>query len=253
LRIFAISDLHLEYPENAQWLFGLPQFDYQKDILILGGDLSAKIELLEKAFKFLKNCFQEVFFVPGNHDLWVEKPFNGHSFDKFQRIMRRADDLGIRTKPWHLASLSIVPLFGWYDYSFGEPSTELRNVWMDYVACQWPPDFDEQKITGAFMDLNEENLKDHGSFVISFSHFLPRIDLMPAYIPTHEQNLYPVLGTILLNEQVKRLGSRIHIYGHSHVNRHIMMDNVVYINNAFGYPREERITTKDLICIQEFP
>jgi predicted phosphodiesterase len=252
LRIFAVSDLHLEYPENAQWLFGLSRLDFQKDLLILAGDLSAKIELLERALNFLKNCFQEVFFVPGNHELWVQDRPNGLSLDKFQQILRKADELGIRTRPRHLGPVAIVPLFAWYDYSFGEPSAELQDIWMDYVACKWPPDFTPQKITRTFLDLNEENLKNPGSFVISFSHFLPRIDLMPAYIPAHKQNLYPVLGTSLLNEQIKRLGSQIHVYGHSHVNRHIVKDGIAYINNAFGYPHEERIAGKDLTCIHEF-
>ncbi|RPI74025.1 MAG: metallophosphoesterase [Desulfobacteraceae bacterium] len=251
MRIFALSDVHLEYRENAEWLFGLSRFDFQKDLLILAGDVSAKSELLEKALSFLKNCFQEVFFVPGNHDLWVRNRSNGNSLDKFQQILRLAEELGIHTRPWHLDAVSIMPLFAWYDYSFGEPSAELRHIWMDYAACQWPPDFNQRIITRTFLDLNEKHLADPGSFMISFSHFLPRIDLMPPYIPAHKQNLYPVLGTDLLNEQIKRLGSRIHVYGHSHVNRHVIMDRIAYINNAFGYPHEGRIAAKKLLCIHE--
>jgi len=41
----------------------------------------------------------------------------------------------------------------------------------------------------------------------------------------------------------------IRVYGHSHVNRRVPIEGVCYINNAFGYPGETRITAKQLLCI----
>jgi predicted phosphodiesterase len=52
-----------------------------------------------------------------------------------------------------------------------------------------------------------------------------------------------------LDTQLRQLGSTLHIYGHSHVNRRIDIDGITYINNAFGYPQETRITAKQLLCI----
>ena len=85
--------------------------------------------------------------------------------------------------------------------------------------------------------------------VISFSHFLPRIDLMPSYIPKKHRILYPVLGSTIIEDQVRQLAPTIHVYGHSHVNRDIEIDGIQYINNAFGYPKETRIAAKELLCI----
>ena len=82
-----------------------------------------------------------------------------------------------------------------------------------------------------------------------FLTFLPRIDVMPDYIPKVHQQLYPVLGTIELEHQIRKLGSDIHVYGHSHVNRDVVIDDVRYINNAYGNPGEERIAAKVLKCI----
>ena len=87
--------------------------------------------------------------------------------------------------------------------------------------------------------------------VISFSHFLPRIDLMPDYIPQIHQKLYPVLGCKSLDVQIRQLGSSIHVYGHSHFNRHVDLEGVTYINNAYGNPGEERIAAKSLKCVYE--
>lgn len=156
-------------------------------------------------------------------------------------------------EPLYLSSLSIIPLYGWYDYSFGQPSQEILDNWTDYLACKWPNNYDEKSINQYSISMNEPFVTTCSAkaFIISFSHFLPRIDVMPAYIPLDKRYLYPVLGTILLEKQIRKLDSNIHVYGHSHVNNQVMKDNTVYINNAFGYPYETRITQKRLKCIFE--
>jgi hypothetical protein len=55
-----------------------------------------------------------------------------------------------------------------------------------------------------------------------------------------------VLGTTRLCEQVQRLGSMIHVYGHSHVNRDVMLGRTRYVNNALGYPEEHAFTSRQL-------
>ena len=41
----------------------------------------------------------------------------------------------------------------------------------------------------------------------------------------------------------------MHIYGHSHVNRCVTIEGVTYVNNAFAYPHELRIASKQLLCV----
>ena len=50
---------------------------------------------------------------------------------------------------------------------------------------------------------------------------------------------------------MRGLHPRIHVYGHSHVNRHVTIDGISYINNAFGYPSESWIKSKGLMCVHE--
>jgi Icc-related predicted phosphoesterase len=106
-----------------------------------------------------------------------------------------------------------------------------------------------REIASWFTALNLPLTRPPDNTVISFSHFLPRIDVMPHYIPERHRIVYPVLGSDALEQQVRLLRSNIHVYGHSHVNRHIEIDGVTYINNAFGYPSETRIAAKRLLCI----
>ncbi len=254
LRIYAISDIHIDFAENLRWLNNLSFFDYLNDVLILAGDVTHIISLFEKTIRDLRKRFFEVLFIPGNHDLWVRhsNAMIRDSFEKLELIKTIASDCGIKMEPVHLSSVSIIPLFAWYDFSFAKPDPEISKLWIDYIACKWPERCNEESLTQYFIAQNKFNTElNPNQFVISFSHFLPRIDIMPIYIPAEKRSLYPMLGTVLLEKQIRHLGSNIHVYGHSHINNSVAKDNTLYINNAFGYPYETLITAKKLKCIFE--
>jgi Icc-related predicted phosphoesterase len=139
----------------------------------------------------------------------------------------------------------------WYDFSFAVPCKKLLESWADFRACSWPQPFQPRDVNEYFLKKNVHHLNITNQTVISFSHFLPRIDLMPSYIPQVYHYLYPVLGSVLLEKQIRVLTPHIHVYGHSHVNRSVTLQGVQYINNAFGYPSEDRIARKRLLCVCE--
>jgi len=251
LRIYALSDLHIDYDENRRWLANLSLEDYRDDVLILAGDISDITRYLTLSFRELKKRFRMVLFVPGNHDLWTYRNKVQNSLIYFDLIKKIARENGILTEPASIGKISIIPLYGWYDYSFGFPGDELSSIWRDYFACSWPENFNEQTITRHFVAMNERYLTIRNDYVISFSHFMPRIDIMPSIIPQNKRILYPVLGTVLLEEQIRRLRPSIHIYGHTHVNMKVQREGIVYINNAFGYPEETRIAKKELSIVFE--
>jgi predicted phosphodiesterase len=251
MRVFALSDVHADYEANARWLAELSTEDYRDDVLVLAGDVSDSLETLEETLRVLTRRFDTVAYVPGNHDLWVRRGSARTSMDKFDAVHAIAADCGVATAPVHRETLSIVPLLGWYDYSFGEPSEELAARWADFRACRWPDSLDAAAVTSWFLARNESALDTENETIISFSHFLPRIDVMPAYIPAERRMLYPVLGSTRIEEQVRRLQPDIHVYGHSHVNRRVRLEGIDYVNNALGYPQETRIAARELVCIHE--
>lgn len=251
MKVFAVSDVHVDYRLSKEWLLGLSASDYRKDILILAGDLTDNLQLLEQCFRSLSTKFSKVLFVPGNHELWVVRDKIKTSFQKFDRILEISADCGVSTDIYQQGRFSIVPLFGWYDFSFGKPCAQLKSTWSDFRACNWPDGYGEPEVTDHFISMNTDKLNLTNQVLISFSHFLPRIDLMPAYIHSSQRYLYPVLGSTLLAGQINTLKPDIHVYGHSHVNRRVEIEGVHYINNAFGYPAETRITRKELLCIYE--
>src|SRR5574342_1314032 len=110
MRVFVISDLHIDYQENRQWLSKLSSVDYLEDILILAGDVTDEQKLLEQCFHELSTKFLKVLFVPGNHELWVLRDRSSTSIEKYRQICKVAIEHGISIQPFHIDSLSIVPL-----------------------------------------------------------------------------------------------------------------------------------------------
>ena len=253
MRIFALSDVHVDYDANAKWVASLSNDDYRDDVLILAGDVTDTRRLLEWCLGAFVRRFKRVLFVPGNHELWVLREVRGKdSLQKAAEVRLAVESSGASMEVFRAPGLAIVPLLSWYDYSFGDASDELRAMWMDYRACRWPRGYTDREVAAHFDALNDEHVAPHAEDkVITYSHFLPRIDLMPGAVPRAGRVLYPILGSTRIETRLRRLGASLHVYGHSHVNRRVTIDGVTYINNAFGYPSESWITSKHLMCIQE--
>jgi predicted phosphodiesterase len=253
MRIFTVSDIHIDFAENDRWISHLSSNDYVDDTLILAGDISDSETRIARCFEHLARRFKFVFYVPGNHDIWIKSQTQSDSIDKFFQLLDLAQQSGIQTEPKRLNGTTIIPLFSWYDLSFGVMSDALQSKWMDFNHCKWPASLNTPAAQNSFF-LGKNNLEQQPStqHVITFSHFVPRIDVMPDFIPHQFRDIYPVLGSPLLDQQIRSLNSKIHIYGHSHVNRMLSIEGVKYINNAFGYPSETRITSKTLMEITPF-
>lgn len=256
-RVFALSDIHVDYDVNRQWVRALSSLDYRDDILILAGDVTHKLPELASALSALVVRFAKVLFVPGNHELWVlGEPPERTSLDKFADVAGVVAQSGASMQAYRHGDVLIAPLLGWYDYSFGQPGADLYGMWTDYHACRWPAGYQPEDVAAHFTRLNGEIAVGGPSKIIpckiiTFSHFLPRIDLVPSYVSSRHRLLDPVLGSTRLERQLRQLGSSIHVYGHSHINRRVSFDGVTYVNNALGYPGEERIAKRQLLCIDE--
>ncbi|MBT8146670.1 MAG: metallophosphoesterase, partial [Gammaproteobacteria bacterium] len=214
MRVHALSDIHVDYPDNLGWLRSLSNADYQEDILILAGDVSDDMDLLAESLESLLGKFRKLCFIPGNHELWVRGSGYDCSLTKFAAVQEMCQTLGVIVECHREDELSLVPLHSWYDYSFAEPDRHLRRAWRDYRACVWPEHLDgSAAINRHFLELNQAVLAETNKTLISYSHFLPRIDLMPERIPIHKRNVYPVLGSAALGRQVEQLQPHIHVYG----------------------------------------
>lgn len=252
MRVFTVSDIHVDYAENLHWVLSLSEQDYRQDYLILAGDVSDDLDLLAQVFESLSAKFKRVLFVPGNHELWIRKEDFNTSLDKLSAIESLCSQYGICTTVLKQGELSFVPLLSWYDYSFGQPLPRLSRLWRDLKVCKWPAKLhDPAAVSEYFLDRNEAVLDTNNKVLISYSHFVPGVAVMPQGIPQSKRWIYPVLGSERLGAQVRQLNPNIHVYGHSHVNQSVEINGIRYVNNAFAYPSEVRIAQKKLRCIYD--
>ena len=263
MRIYATSDLHVDFRENMKWVEGLSFLDYSDGTLLVAGDLSDNSEDLKRALSILRGKFQNVFFVPGNHDLWIARDGSLDSLSKFLRTLKICRELDIDTEPRLLSdgltasSLWIVPLFSWYVkpeegmdslYVAKKGEDPSLRMWGDNHFVIWPDSIDSP--SDYFLAINEKRFDELGhSPIISFSHFLPREELifatneerakMPMVPDAHPSfNFSRVAGSWGLDQQIRNLGASIHVYGHQHRNRRRTIDGVLYISHCFGYQWE---------------
>ncbi len=170
MRVFALSDIHVDYDVNAQWIRNLSRADYQDDVLILAGDVTHKLPELAACLDSLVARFEKVLFVPGNHDIWVLGEDRAKtSLQKFAEVAATVAASGASMQPFATGDVLIMPLLGWYDYSFGEPSEDLQQIWMDYSACRWPADFGAAEVATYFASLNPQLAPRDAVKVITFS------------------------------------------------------------------------------------
>ncbi|KAL7116889.1 hypothetical protein ACP275_03G034600 [Erythranthe tilingii] len=129
-KVFVVSDLHTDYPENMSWVKSLPRRTDDNDVLVVAGDVAETCANFVQTMSFLKDKFHHVFFVPGNHDLWLRREETPYldSVDKLEKLLDECRKIGVITKPTIVGGLGIIPLYSWYHESFDAEKdiTEFR-------------------------------------------------------------------------------------------------------------------------------
>jgi predicted phosphodiesterase len=238
MRVFAISDLHTDFKENWAYIHLISREAFQRDALIVAGDIADNLEIIEGTLKLLRTRFGQVCYLPGNHELWTRDP-SGDAVKKLDQVRRLCSRLDIHTQPLKADGCWIIPLFSWYDMdSISAAIAEHPELegWADFYLCRWP-----QSVGGAaaafFLQMNEPHIKAYDLPVITFSHFVPRQDLLPDPAFLKFKGLYKVAICHGLDKQVRRLGARTHIFGHTHIFCDREIDGVRYVQNPLRYPR----------------
>lgn len=233
MRIYAISDLHTDFRENRAALERARLAGHRDDVLIVAGDVADNEAVLRDTLEWLAGRFAEVFFVPGNHELWVRGE-QRDSMEKFRSVLRVCDQAGVRTEPARVGGAWVVPLFSWYDPGFdvrGEGVEEELEAWSDRYFCKWPSEIG--RVDEAFLRMNEPRVHAYDAPVITFSHFVPRPELVPPVRSLSFKGLALVAGSAGIEAQIRRIQPRVHVFGHTHIPSDKVIDGVRYVQNYF--------------------
>ncbi|HKP74217.1 MAG TPA: metallophosphoesterase [Longimicrobiaceae bacterium] len=230
MRIWAVSDLHADFRENRRLLERIPAGEHRGDALIVAGDVADSIPLVTDVLGGLRERFAEVFFVPGNHELWVRRDPRD-SVEKFHAVLDACAGIGVRTEPARVGGAWVVPLFSWYDAAFdvrGEGDPDSLEAWSDRYFCRWP---EGPSPAARFLALNHPHLRAYDAPVVSFSHFVPRTELLPPVRWLRFKGLPLVAGSEEIDAQARQIGAAVHVYGHTHIPGDRVIGGIRYVQN----------------------
>lgn len=254
--LFAISDIHVERPENRRAV-ELLKPETEGDWLIVGGDVGDSIEGVEWALGLLSERFARVIWVPGNHELLAQRndPPELRGERRYQRLVELCRQLGVVTPEdpypvWDGAGgpATIAPLFLLYDYSFGRnvaPTKEaaLRKAHAAGVVCvdeflldphphQSREAWCHTRVAAAERRLDE---REQDVPTVLINHF-PLLEA-PTRVLRHPE-FAQWCGTLLTADWHRRFDAKVVVYGHLHIPRTTWHDGVRFEEVSFGYPRE---------------
>ena len=171
------------------------------------------------------------------------------SVQKLLSLWQLCDELDVDVGPAMLSPRVVVmPLDAWYSCTFDHFDPRPGSTLFDKF-CKWPMPYDD--VWSWMCKLNEAKIdviRNHGAAlgahlpedickgresadIITFSHFLPRKELpLPG---VHE--MAKASGCLEIEKQLRRVGSKMHVFGHTHINTTNDIEGVTYCQNAMGY------------------
>jgi 3',5'-cyclic AMP phosphodiesterase CpdA len=256
MKLFAISDLHVNYRSNRDAIEEVSP--HPDDWLIIAGDVAESEDLLSQTLRALGARFQQLLWVPGNHELWTVPGRTGplRGVARYDLLVSICRDHGVLTPedpfpvwPGEGPPTVIAPTFVGYDYSFAPNgfSPAEAVAWarvdgiiaMDEQLLHPDPHPTRQGWCHARGTYTEERLRavPAGHRIVLVNHWPLRRDLVRLYrIPRY----IPWCGTRRTEDWHQRFPLHVVVSGHLHMRATDWRDHVRFEEVALGYPRHWR-------------
>jgi len=270
VRIWALSDIHFDQHGAPEWCKALSSSFFRDDVLLVAGNMAGNMVKLKFGLTVLKSKFRRVFFIPGNHDLWVrrwtmndlmkgekvqdELKLFGDSVAKLLEVLQACDELGVETAPAEVAAgVFVVPLLSWYSRDFVDRDMKKEHASQTDAEVKitidqwinWPFGCGADDAWKFFMKTNEaslsatmmakanyEQFSNDKAVVLTMTHFLTRPELKFDWsVP----GIWDHIGCGGLDEQIRTVGSSVHVYGHSCKGGPVTeIEGIAYVHRYLG-------------------
>ncbi len=249
MRIALTSDLHLDSTDANRALVPLlaeRAAALRPDVLVLAGDISARLPHVEETFAAFAHAAPVRLFVPGNHDVWIarsaqaEGATSNHRHDVELRDVCAAHGfthLGLG--PRVVDGVGFAGSIGWYDYSFRHPAFPFSDEelarkakgkyrWMDLFYVRWVDvhgrELDDAAVTARFAATLREHLAALDADpavrdIVVVTHHVPYVDVLRT--PAEDKHGYfrTYLGATALGEAIDAHGAKLRAVLHGHLHR----------------------------------
>lgn len=231
-----VSDLHLEFPENRNWLGNNPIIP-KADILILAGDICL-FKKMEDIYPFLdiwRTQFKTIYWIPGNHEYYYsdinDKPFsfkeNVADMDNVFLCNNIVEQIGeyqlILSTLW-----SALDERYYNDIVMG--ISDFRVI-KDLYSTLTP--FEYNHIHNKSLEFIKTALNNSTNNVV-VTHHVPTFEntLSREYIGSPINSVF----TTELKELIQNSNIKYWIYGHNHNNvKDFKIGNTTLLTNQLGY------------------
>ncbi|KAI0893458.1 Metallo-dependent phosphatase [Annulohypoxylon nitens] len=254
MKLYAIGDLHLSYEYNRKALEEITP--HPEDGLILCGDVGESADHLSLAFTVAKRNFKEVWWCPGNHELYTmgssPRPhLRGEA--KYRRCVEIAQEHGVLTPEDEFVvwdGVIVCPVFTLYDYSFRPKDVtregalkwaeERDTVATDEFLLHPDPHPTRDEWCHALVEkfekkIEEARARNPGLKTVLVNHWPLREDLV--FIP-RVPRFCLWCGTTLTMDWHTKFDAKVVVSGHLHVPRTDWKEGVRFEECSLGYPRQ---------------
>jgi len=240
MRIWAISDLHLEFYKSAQELFNLlvPRLP-KADVLILAGDIGYAVE----KFKFhpqvnhrtnltdLLHLFKAR-YVPGNHEYYPAVQFDrAGCLKNLQEVCDETKMTLLDKSTCEIDGVEFIGTTLWssIDYKTSKALTDCQLVFphqLDYL----------EEFMNCYTWLRSELAKSAVKPRVVITHHLPTDRLVSPLYADHPYN--SGFATNVLDKLSLR-NVKLWVCGHSHMQNTTKYGDTRLVLNPVGYPNEK--------------
>lgn len=256
--LLAISDLHVGFEENRDFVAGIRP-ETEDDWLLVAGDVSERASDVEWTLRTLSERFAKVVWVPGNHELWTTRndPLQLRGEARYRHLVEMCRGLGVLTPedPYAVwegpdGPVTVAPLFLLYDYTFRpEGATNKAEalaiahaagvVCTDEYMLHPDPYPSREAWCDARIAYTEKRLAalPSDTSTVLINHWpMTREPTKVLWYPEFAQ----WCGTERTADWHLRYNAAAVVYGHLHIPRTMWQDGVRFEEVSVGYPREWR-------------
>lgn len=254
--LWAVSDLHVGHSDNRPFVDDIRP-ENPGDWLIVAGDVADRFDQIVDTLRALRNRFETVVWVPGNHELWTlpGDPVSARGVARYLKLVDALRGIGVVTPedsypvwPGPRGPVIVAPLFLLYDYTFRPPGTSSYSEALSVAEAAGVLCTDEVLLSPdpypsrqAWCEARLERTR-------------ARLDALPPDARTVLVNHWPLVreptrrlrypefalwcGTERTADWPVRYRAEAVVYGHLHIPVSDRIDGISHHEVSLGYPHE---------------